>query len=223
MTKYIYKITSPSGKIYIGQSTKSVEDKIYSYVLCERYSNSKRKIVRAIKKHGWQNMIFEVIEENSSWSKEELDNREIFWISHYNSIETGYNMTIGGDGVDSDCARKFAITHHRTMSEEKKQTRKKNCSNGQLRRFKENPESDITKKRKSDAHKGTYRIESPDGKIWETDIGLKEFAKQYKNELTVDYWQLFNAYRKCYNNTVVKRKRKDNNNWRVTRLDKPNN
>ena len=223
MKRYIYKITSPSGKVYIGQSTKDVQDKIHSYALCERYTTSKRKIVSAIKKYSWQNMKFEVIEENNSWTKEELNNREISWIAHYDSVNTGYNMTIGGDGVDSDCAKLLALAHHRNMSEEKKKIRRQNCSSGQLQRFKKNPESEATKKRKSDAHKGVYRIESPDGKIWETDVGLKEFAERYKNELTVNYWQLFNAYRKCYNNNTISRKRKDNNNWKVTRLDKPNN
>ena len=101
--------------------------------------------------------------------------------------------------------------------------KRKNCSTGQLQRFKETPESEITKKRKSDSHKGSYRIVSPNGKVWETDIGLKEFAETFKDEINVGYWQLFNAYRRCYNNTIVVRKRKDNNNWQVTRIDKPNN
>lgn len=223
MKKYIYKITSPSNKVYIGQSTKSVEDKIHSYVLCERYTKSKRKIVVAIKKYGWKNMHFEIIDEDATWSKEELNAREIFWISHYNSISDGYNMTTGGDGVDSECAKKLALEHHRTMSEETKQRRKKNCSSGQIRRYKENPDSEITKKRKSDSHKGSYRIVSPTGKVWEIDIGLKEFAETFKDEINVGYWQLFNAYRRCYNNTIVVRKRKDNNNWQVTRIDKLNN
>ena len=67
-----------------------------------------------------------------------------------------------------------------------------------------------------------YRIEAPDGRVWETDIGLKGFAENHKKEIEVDYWRLFNAYRKCYNNTTVVRKRKDNNNWKVTRLDQSN-
>ena len=81
------------------------------------------------------------------------------------------------------------------------------------------PDSDETKRRKSDAHKGKYLIESPDGRIWETDLGLKDFAKLHENELKIGYWQLFGAYRKCYNNTVTTRNRKDNNHWKVKRID----
>jgi hypothetical protein len=224
MNKYIYKITSPSNKVYIGLSTIPVEDKANLYKKSEIYENSSsRKIIKAINKYNWKNMVFEVIDQNDSWTYEELTEREKYWISYFDSFNSGYNMTAGGDGVDSTSAKQYALVHHSTMTEQKKEQRKKNCSAGQLQRYKENSDSDITKKRKSDAHKGVYRIESPDGKVWETDIGLKDFAEQHKDELNVDYWGLFNAYRKCYNNTVVVRKRKDSNNWKVTRLDKPNN
>lgn len=223
MKKYIYKITSPSKKIYIGQATVSFEKKKESYRKAELYNKGNRKIVNAIKKYTWSEMIFEVIEENDKWSKEELNKREIFWIEYFDSINTGYNMTKGGDGVDSECARQNATQHHASMTEAKKKERAKNCSKGQINRFKENPESNVTKKRKSDSHKGSYRIVSPNGKVWETDIGLKEFAEKFKDETNMGYWQLFSAYRRCYNNTIVVRKRKDNNNWQVTRIDKPNN
>jgi hypothetical protein len=117
---------------------------------------------------------------------------------------------------------KNATKHHATMTEEKKKERAQNCSKGQLKRFQETPDSALTKKRKSDSHNGVYRIEAPDGRVWETNIGLKGFALQFKNEIKVSYWRLFGAYRKCYNNTTVVRKRKDNNNWKVTRLDQSN-
>lgn len=103
------------------------------------------------------------------------------------------------------------------------ESQRKIYSAAQTKRFLGSPDSTATKKRKSDAHKGTYIIESPDGRIWVTDQGLKDFAELYKNELTVTYWQLFNAYRKCYNKLSTYKKRKDNNTWKVTRLDKLNN
>lgn len=217
--KYIYLITSPSGKQYVGQSKVSYNKKKYWYSLLEYKDTTDRKIVNAIRKYTWNNMQFEVIERNDNWTKEELNHREIYWIAHYNSVAAGYNMTKGGDGVDSECARNNALKHHATMTGEKKAERSKNCSAGQKKRFAETPESDLTKQKKSEAHKGAYRIESPDGRVWTTNIGLKDFAEQYKNELKISYWQLFSAYRKCYNNTVTVRKRKNQNNWKVTRID----
>lgn len=220
--KYIYRITSPSGKIYIGQSKASLAAKLKSYRDLEKNTKSNRKIANAIQKYGFNNMKFEIIEENSNWTKEELDAKEIHWIAHYNTVNEGYNMTLGGEGVDPECARQNALRHHRTMSEEKKIQRSQNCSKGQKARFQKTPESDLTKQRKSQSHKGEYRIESPEGKIWITNLGLEEFAKLHKNEIKISYWQLFNAYRKCYNNSPTIKKRKDNNNWKVTRLDKSN-
>ena len=217
--KYIYLFTSPSGKRYVGQSTMSLKDKMKSYTDLEKNIRSNRKIANAIQKYGLDNMKFEILEEDSNWSSKELNDREIYWIAHYNTVTEGYNMTSGGDGVDSECARQNALRHHATMTEEKKLQRSKNCSKGQKERFQKNPESELTKQRKSDAHKGKYQIESPDCRVWTTNLGLEEFAELHKNEIMISYWQLFGAYRRCYTKTPIIRKRKDNNNWKVTRLD----
>jgi group I intron endonuclease len=220
--RYIYSILSPSGKRYVGKSKISIESKIKSYKRIEKYDKSNRKIVNAIRKYGWENMVFEVIEHNGLWTDEDLNVREIFWIQHYDSVNTGYNLTKGGEGVDSEFARQHLLHYYATMTEEKRAQRSKNCSKGQRKRFRETPESESTKQKKSQAHRGQYRIESPDGKVWITDLGLKEFAKIHENELTVRYWQLFAAYRKCYTNTQTTATRKNINHWKVTRIDKPN-
>lgn len=219
MSKFIYLITSPSSKSYVGQSSVVLEDKIRWYKKLEKYDKTDRKIANAIKKYGWENMKFEVIEENSKWSKKQLNAKEIQWIKYYNSVKKGYNMTTGGDGVDSVLARKLALKHHKDMSPKKKEQRSANCSKGQKLRYANTPDSIETRQRKSNSHKGKYLIESPDGKIWETNLGLKDFARLYENELKIGYWQLFYAYKKCYNNTVTTRNRKDNNIWKVKRID----
>lgn len=86
----IYKITSPSGKIYIGQSVNIEErKKSYENLWCEKQS----KIYLSIKKYGWDLHVFEIQE---LLSREELDKREIHWISFYNSVEKGLNLTTGG-------------------------------------------------------------------------------------------------------------------------------
>lgn len=217
--KYIYLITSPSGKQYVGQSKIPVERKLKSYLKLEYAKKSRRKIVFAIQKYKWSNMKFSVLEENENWTKEQLSEREIYWIAYLNTFSNGYNMTPGGEGVESKCARQNALNHHRTMTIEKKLERKKNCSNGQRKRYKNNPDTPITKQKKSDAHKGRYRIESPDGNVWVTDQGLKDFAEKYKDELKITYWQLFNAYRKCYNNIETVKEYKNSNKWKVIRLN----
>ena len=215
--KYIYLITSPSGKQYVGKCTLPLEQKAVMYQSSAKYfPNIKRPILIAIRKYGWDNMKFEIIEQNNKWTTQDLNTREKYWIQHYKTLHDGYNITGGGDGHDSESAKLFWSN----ASTEWKQKRALNCSKGQLKRFKDNPDSEKTKKLKSDAHKGSYRIESPDGRVWITDVGLKEFAEQFRSELKISYWGLFNAYRKCYNKQDSIVVRKNTNNWKVTRIDK---
>lgn len=218
---FIYLITSPHGKPYVGQSTSTFEGKKIWYKHFEKGNQTNRKIVNAIRKYGWDNMKFEIIEENNDWSKKELNDKEIYWIAEYKSVELGYNMTNGGDGLDSESAKRIVTKMWSQATDEWKATRAKNCSRAQLKRFIDNPESNATKKRKSKAHNGSYRVESPDGRIWITDIGLKSFAELYKNELKISYWQLFNVYRQCYSNTKSLNPRKSTatSNWKVIRID----
>ena len=73
----IYKITSPSGKIYIGQSINIQKRwKAYKQLQCK----NQPKIYYSLQKHGLNNHIFEIIEE---CSKEQLDKQEIYWKKYY--------------------------------------------------------------------------------------------------------------------------------------------
>ena len=85
----IYKITNKiNNKIYIGQDQYNNKE----------YFGSGLKIKRSLKKYGKENFIKEIIEYCKD--KEEMNIREIFWISEFNSIdpEIGYNISIGGQG-----------------------------------------------------------------------------------------------------------------------------
>ncbi len=88
----IYKFTNPKGKVYIGKS-KHIEVRKEDYKSEKIYQQ--RKIYYSIKKYGLENHEFEIIEECSI---DQLDEREIYWIKQYNSVEEGLNLTYGGDG-----------------------------------------------------------------------------------------------------------------------------
>lgn len=97
----IYKITNLKNNLaYIGQSVE-LERRIRSHVR----SWEKSEIDNAIKENGIENFKFEVLEE---CSKEELNEREIYWISYYNTYFKGYNNTPGGSYVY--CPTKDSIT-----------------------------------------------------------------------------------------------------------------
>src|SRR6056300_236150 len=87
----IYKITSPSGKVYVGQTIRSFEKRVAEH---KRESSCCTLIKRAIDKYG-DEMNYELIEDNVP--QEQLDEREIYWINHFNSLApNGYNCTTGG-------------------------------------------------------------------------------------------------------------------------------
>lgn len=90
----IYKITNKNnGKIYIGQSI-DIKRRWYSYYSPDKNRNYTSLILNAIEKYGIENFNFEVLEE---CSKEQLNEREEYWISYFQSNIVGYNLTKGGD------------------------------------------------------------------------------------------------------------------------------
>jgi len=90
-TGIIYKISSPSGKVYVGQTIQEFEKRMQQH---KQDSSCCTLIKRAIDKYGGE-MKYEIIEENIP--HEQLDEREIYWISYFNSLApNGYNCTTGG-------------------------------------------------------------------------------------------------------------------------------
>jgi group I intron endonuclease len=89
----IYKITSPTGRIYIGQS-KNIEKRISYYSGLQCFEQ--HKIFASIKKHGWNNHSFDILELCNSTN---IDEKEKYWISNYNSASDNHlNILTGGKG-----------------------------------------------------------------------------------------------------------------------------
>ena len=89
----IYKIENKTnGHIYIGQTQRTLNSRIGYH----RYSN-RFPIGRAFQKYGFDNFAVAIIDY--AYSKQELDEKEKFWIRVYNSkVPNGYNLTDGGEG-----------------------------------------------------------------------------------------------------------------------------
>lgn len=96
----IYKITSPSGKVYVGQSADIHER--WKYYRCRDYKNQ-RKLFNSLKKYGVDKHSFEIIEECLI---EMLNEREVYWGLLYDSINKGLNLVLGNSHVMSDETRK---------------------------------------------------------------------------------------------------------------------
>ena len=90
----IYKHTNKlNGKVYIGQTHFTNLE--LRWLNGKGYKTSK-KFNNAIKKYGWENFEHIILVSNIK-SKEEANNLEKYYIKLYNSIENGYNISIGGD------------------------------------------------------------------------------------------------------------------------------
>jgi group I intron endonuclease len=134
----VYKTTNLiNGKIYVGQDSKNNPE----------YLGSGTILKRAIKKYGKENFKKEILEE--CYDKDELDEKEKYWIKELNSIEDGYNITKGGDGC-LGCKQ----------SEETKEKRRlKNIGEKNPMFGKKLSEESLAKRSEKVKREGTYSVE----------------------------------------------------------------
>jgi group I intron endonuclease len=91
---YIYKITNTiNGKIYIGQTIRSVEQRFNRHINDAINCNIDTHFARAIRKYGLDVFFIEIID--TAQSECELTQKEQYWIRYYNSTNPGigYNET----------------------------------------------------------------------------------------------------------------------------------
>ncbi|WP_286077744.1 GIY-YIG nuclease family protein [Thomasclavelia cocleata] len=132
---YIYKITNKiNSKCYIGQTSKFYKKRWNEH---KNAAFNKFKIsynyplYKAFRKYGIDNFKFEVIEKCEI---QKLNEREIYWISYYNSYKEGYNQDLGGEGkrllnLDS----KQIIDDYKKLGNMQKVADKYNCSNSSIK------------------------------------------------------------------------------------------
>jgi len=97
----IYKVTnSVNNKIYIGQTVKNLNERRNAHYYKARHENLNTHFLNALNKYPEEVFIWEEIDEAKN--REELDNKEIYWINYYNSIENGYNTRAGGETRKED-------------------------------------------------------------------------------------------------------------------------
>lgn len=91
----IYKITNPKGKVYIGQ-TSQYKKRLNHYRILN--CKTQYKLYNSLKKYGFDNHIFEILEEIDI---KHSDERERYWITFYRSYwkdkNKGLNLNRGGN------------------------------------------------------------------------------------------------------------------------------
>ena len=89
---WIYKITNiQNNKVYIGQTIRPIEQRFKRHLNDALNNILDTHFARAIRKYGKENFIIEEIDKAKT--QEELNQKEQYWIQHYNSVEDGYNET----------------------------------------------------------------------------------------------------------------------------------
>ena len=104
---YIYKITNVLNmKVYVGQTYDFAQRKA-GHIYASKNISNERPLYRSMRKHGTESFLFEIIEECTD---DQVDDREKFWIAHYDSrnTEKGYNLALGGKGCSIDVRRKLS-------------------------------------------------------------------------------------------------------------------
>lgn len=146
----IYRHTTPSGKVYIGQTCKRPNIRWLNgsgYKYCTKFKNS-------ILKYGWDNIKHEILFENLN--KISADCIEIDLIYYYKKIGLSLNITDGGEGAlgripNEETRKKMSIAATgRHLSEETKKKVSLNNGKGMLGKH----PSKETLKKMSDSHKG---------------------------------------------------------------------
>ena len=146
----IYKIINNiNGKIYIGQTTRLLSDRWNDHKNLAIHG-SNLHLYCSMRKYGIDNFSIEIID--TATSKEELNAKEIFWISYYNTtdLNSGYNNSYGGDinSMDFIPTRK---KHKLSMMDDSVRNR---ISNKMREYRKNNPFTQETRKKISDKLQG---------------------------------------------------------------------
>lgn len=182
----IYKITSPSGRIYIGQSI-SIEKRRLKYLVLD--CKSQTRLLASFIKYGFSEHIFEVVEE---CDVDQLNIRERHWQDFYDVLsEGGLNCKLTGTG---DRSGKVSEDTRKRQSEKKKgvvrglmseEQKEKLRGIRKSRKFREphRPMSEETKRKISKAAKGRSLSEETKSKISKAATG-KKFSEETRSKMS---------------------------------------
>lgn len=99
----IYCITNKiNGKKYVGLTTRGIKQRFEEHCKADSY------IGKAIRKHGKRNFVVNKIDE--ACDKEDLFQKEVYWIKKLGTFGEGYNLTVGGEGADREPRLEIALT-----------------------------------------------------------------------------------------------------------------
>jgi len=170
----IYKTTNLlNGKIYIGQDRNNNKN----------YLGSGKLLKKAIKKYGKDNFKKEILEECQS--EEDLNDREVFWISQYNSTnrDIGYNISdgskegdrkIGHDIAKGGIYNYWVLKYGKDIADEKR-----TAQIDKIKKYNEENGTDLTKKGRYAIWLEKYGKDEADIRLLNWKLKISEY-QQYR-------------------------------------------
>jgi group I intron endonuclease len=186
----IYKITSPTGKIYIGQSA-NIKKRIsyYKRLSCK----SQIMLYNSIKKYGMDAHDFTILK---ICKKDELNKFEIFFIKEYNSFNSciGMNLQSGGHNYSFSEITKLKMSQSQIGNKKRlgfkvsDETRKKmsDCKIGRFVSDETRLKMSIANKGKVSNRKGVKLSQETINKIIESKK-VKKQQKLWENQCMAQY------------------------------------
>jgi group I intron endonuclease len=177
----IYKIeNNVNSKLYIGQTINSTNKRFRKHLSQINSQNQCSALYSAIRKYGKENFIItEII--SGDFTKDELNNLEIFFIKHYKTLSpNGYNLQTGGSSTElaEDVKKRISNTllgREITWGDKISETLKKKW---------ENPEYREKQTKQRHNKRGKYREGIVREKL-RVKIDYIEFEKDYKDGMKI--------------------------------------
>ena len=94
----IYKAVSPTGKVYIGQTTETLKERKRKHQYRAKKGDRRTAFHIALLEYGFSAFHWDEIDQAES--QEELDRKEKYWIAHYKSNDPAYGYNSMDGGID---------------------------------------------------------------------------------------------------------------------------
>ena len=193
---YIYKITNTNNnKVYIGQTINSLDKRLNKHKAQINCKNQCSALYSAMRKYGVSTFNIEPIVEGC-FSKEELNNLEVFFIRNTQSLSPeGYNLQTGGGSFRLTGCVKEKISNSLkgrdiTWGDKISNTLKEKWNNTEYRQ------------KMSESHKGERCGYKKHSKPLRLDLPNDEINDLYKSGVTI--YKLTKKYKVSYD-TIKKR------------------
>ena len=184
----IYRLISPSGKSYVGQSF-DIKDRLRHYrrVTCK----GQVKVYRALKKYGWDGFEVEILYS----TKKDMTNiatllniLEKAYIKKFDCVKNGYNIREGGSNskLSKETRMKLSIAHTGKKLSEEHKLKMSIAMKGRIM-------TDIHKKRISEGQKGKIIPLKQREQISKTMTGIK-LCKKRAAKSAKSRWISVNQY-----------------------------